>query len=140
MAGADLVRRYVDAFNAGDLSALGALYAEDVLLTDPLSPQPTKGRDAVVATAAAFRQAFPDMVWTLTQEPVVAHDGLAWEAHATGTMLGPMPGPEGEIPPTGKGFAVDMGIFWTLGPDDLIAEERAYFDASGMMAQLGLSG
>jgi hypothetical protein len=56
----------------------------------------------------------------------------------TGTMRGPMPGPEGEMPPTGKAFAVDMGIFWSLGPDALITEERAYFDATGLMAQLGL--
>jgi steroid delta-isomerase-like uncharacterized protein len=140
MAGADLVRKYVDTFNAGDSAALGAFYTEDVLLSDPMSPQPTKGRDAVVATGAAFRRAFPDLVWTLTQEPVVAQGAIAWELCATGTMLGPMPGPGGEIPATGKGFTTDMGIFWTLGPDDLITEERAYFDASGMMAQLGLPG
>jgi steroid delta-isomerase-like uncharacterized protein len=139
MAGADLVRKYVDTFNAGDPTALGAFYAEDVLLSDPIAPQPIKGREAVVAMGAGFRQAFPDLRWSLTQEPVVAHGALAWEVHTTGTMLGPMPGPDGEIPPTGKSFATDMGIFWTLGPDDLIAEERAYFDASGLMAQLGLS-
>jgi len=140
MAGPDLVRTYVDTFNAGDVTALGAFYAADVLLSDPLAPQPTKGREAVVATAAAFRQAFPDLVWTLTQEPVVAAGAVAWEVHATGTMVGPIPGPGGEIQPTGKGFVTDMGIFWTVGPDGLIAEERAYFDASGMMAQLGLAG
>jgi len=140
MAGSDLVRAYVDTFNAGDSTALGAFYAENALLSDPLAPQPTKGREAVVATSSAFRKAFPDLLWALTQEPVVTHGALAWEVHATGTMLGPMPGPGGEIPPTGKAFATDMGIFWTLGADGLIAEERAYFDASGMVAQLGLSG
>lgn len=48
--------------------------------------------------------------------------------------------PDGEIPATGKTFAVDMGIFWTLGTGDLIVEERAYFDSTGMLAQLGLMG
>ena len=138
MAGADLVRKYIETFNAGD--SLGAFYAEDVVLIDPLAPEPTKGRESVAAMGAAFRTAFPDLTWTLTREPVVADGAVAWEVLTTGTMLGPMPGPEGEIPPTGKGFATNMGIFWTLGPDDLIAEERAYFDATGMMAQLGLSG
>lgn len=140
MTGSDLVRRYVDTYNAGDSTGLGAFYAADVLLSDPLAPAPTKGREVVVATGAAFRRAFPDLLWTLNQEPVVAHGALAWEVRTTGTMLGPMPGPGGEIAPTGKGFATDMGIFWTLGPDGLITEERAYFDASGLMAQLGLSG
>jgi hypothetical protein len=49
-----------------------------------------------------------------------------------------MPGPDGDIPATDKSFAVDMAIFWTLSPDDLITEERAYFDSTGMLAQLGL--
>ncbi len=140
MAGADLVRKYIETFNGGDSTALGTFYAEDVLLIDPIAPQPVRGREAVAATSAVFRQVFPDLAWELTREPIVAHGAIAWEVRATGTMLGPMPGPEGEIPPTGKGFATAMGIFWTLGPDDLIAEERAYFDATGLMAQLGLSG
>ena len=82
----------------------------------------------------------PTCCWRLTREPVVDDETLAWEVHATGTMIGPMPGPDGEIPPSGKGFAMDMGIFWTLGPNGLVAEERTYFDASGLLAQLGLSG
>ena len=140
MTGAQLVRSYVDTYNSGDAAGLGVFYAEDVILQDPMSPEPTKGRDALVATAAAFRTAFPDMVWTVTGEPVEGNGALAWELHASGTMTGPMPGPGGEIPATGKSFAVDMAIFWTLGADDLITEERAYFDATGMLAQLGLMG
>lgn len=140
MTDTDLVRRYVDTYNSGDAAALGAFYAADVVLVDPMSPEPTKGREAVVATGSAFRRAFPDMVWTPTGDPVVGSGAIGWELHATGTMTGPMPGPDGEIPATGKTFAVDMGIFWTLGTDDLIVEERAYFDSTGMLAQLGLMG
>jgi steroid delta-isomerase-like uncharacterized protein len=138
MTDADAVRQYVDIYNSGDSAGLGAFYAEDVVLKDPLSPEPAKGREAVLATGAAFRRAFPDMVWTLIQDPVVADGAIAWEVHAEGTMTGPMPGPDGDIPPTGKAFAVDMGIFWTLGPDGLITEEHAHLDATGMMTQLGL--
>ena len=140
MTGAELVRRYVDIYNSGDAAALGVFYAADVVLVDPMSTEPTKGREAVVATGSAFRRAFPDMVWTLTGDPVVGSGAIGWELHATGTMTGPMPGPDGEIPATGKTFAVDMGIFWTLGTDDLIVEEHAYFDSTGMLAQLGLMG
>lgn len=138
MTGSDAVRRYVDVYNSGSSTGLGAFYAEDVVLEDPLSPEPTQGRETVIATAAAFRRAFPDMVWTVTRDPVVASGAIAWEAHATGTMTGAMPGPDGDIPATGKPFAVDMGIFWTLGLDGLITEEHAHFDATGMLAQLGL--
>ena len=138
MAGTELVRRYVGTYNSGDTAGLGVFYAEDVVLRDPMSPEPIKGREAVLAVAGAFRQAFPDMVWSLTRDAVVAERVVAWEVSARGTMAGPMPGPEGDIPATGKHFEVDMGIFWTLDDEGLIAEERAYFDATGMQAQLGL--
>lgn len=140
MTGAEMVRRYLGIYNAGDAEGLGVFYAPDVILVDPMSPETTKGREAVLATGSAFRRAFPDMVWTLTRDPLVGSGAIAWELHATGTMTGPMPGPHGEIPATGKAFAVDMGIFWTLGNGDLIVEERAYFDSTGMLAQLGLIG
>lgn len=139
MTGSDVVRRYVDVYNSGNSAGLGIFYAEDVVLKDPLSPEPMQGREAVLATGAAFRRAFPDMVWTLIRDPVIASGSIAYEVHVAGTMTGPMPGPDGDIPATGRPFAVDMGVFWTLGPDDLITGENAYFDATGMMTQLGLT-
>jgi steroid delta-isomerase-like uncharacterized protein len=135
-----MVRRYVDIYNSGDAAALGVFYAADVVLVDPMSPAAMKGRETVLTAASAFRRAFPDMVWTLKGTPVLGSGAIGWELHATGTMTGPMPGPDGEIPATGKTFAADMGIFWTLGTGDLIVEERAYFDSTGMLAQLGLMG
>jgi len=138
MTGSDDVRRYVDVYNSGDSAGLGIFYAEDVVLEDPMAREPIRGRDAVLATAATFRRAFPDMVWTLIRDPVIADGAIAWEVHAAGTMTGSMPGPDGDIAATGRPFAVDMGIFWTLGPDDLITEEHAHFDATGMLTQLGL--
>lgn len=140
MTNAETVRRYVDIYNSGDVAALGAFYASDVVVVDPMSPAAMKGRETVLAAASAFRRAFPDMVWTLTGDPVLGSGAIGWELHATGTMTGPMPGPDGKILATGKTFAVDMGIFWTLGTGDLIVEERAYFDSTGMLAQLGLMG
>ena len=138
MIGSDAVRRYVDIYNSGDSAGLVTFYAEDVLLTDPLSPEPIKGREAVLTIAAAYRRALPDMVWTLIGDPVIGSGAIAWEVRAAGTMTGPMSGPDGNIPATGRHFAADMGIFWTLGPDNLITEEHAYLDATGMMTQLGL--
>jgi hypothetical protein len=31
-------------------------------------------------------------------------------------------------------------VFWTINSDGLIAEERSYFDATGVAAQLELTG
>ncbi|MEV0291842.1 MULTISPECIES: ester cyclase [unclassified Kribbella] len=139
MTDAELIRRYVDLYNSGEVAALGDFYAADVILEDPMSPEPMKGRETALATAAAFRRAFPDMVWTLIGDPVVANEAIAWELHATGTMTGPMPGPTGEFPATGNSFAINMAIFWTFTPDHLIATEHAYLDSTGMLTQLGLT-
>lgn len=106
------VRRHLQP---GDSAGLGAFYAEDVVLEDPLSPEPIQGRETVLATAAAFRRAFPDMVWTLIRDPVIASGAIAWEVHAAGTMTGSMPGPDGDIPATGRPFAVDMGHLLDAG-------------------------
>jgi SnoaL-like polyketide cyclase len=58
----------------------------------------------------------------------------------TGTMTGPMQGPDGnEIPPTGKAFEVD---FFTVAKwdNDQIVEENLMYDLVGFMSQIGLSG
>ena len=60
-------------------------------------------------------------------------------AHFTGTMTGPMKGPDGkEIPPTGKSFEVD---FCTVArwDNDQIVEENLFYDLLSFMKQIGLS-
>ncbi len=60
-------------------------------------------------------------------------------AHFTGTMKGPMQGPDRtEIPPTGKSFEVDFCTVaqWDNGQ---ITEEYLFYDLVSFMQQLGLS-
>ena len=138
MAGAELVRRYVETYNSGDAAGLGVFTPRMSCCRIRCRPSRSRAGRPCSPLRGAFRQAFPDMVWSLTRDAVVTERVVAWEVSARGTMAGPMPGPEGDIPATGKHFEVDMGIFWTLDDEGLIAEERAYFDATGMQAQLGL--
>lgn len=140
MSADDLARQYIDAINRGDVAALAALYAPDAVMFDPIAPEPTKGRDAIAATFAAFKQAIPDMQWRLLA-PVLG-DGrrVAFEVEVTGVNSGSLPTPEGERPPTHNSVTVSMAIVETLDSDGRIAEERAYFDATGLAAQLGMTG
>ena len=39
---------------------------------------------------------------------------------------------------TGRAISFETGTFWLIGPDGLITEERSYFDAAGVAAQLGI--
>ncbi len=57
-----------------------------------------------------------------------------------GTNDGPLAMPGGDAPPTGKSMAFESAVLWTIDSDRLIAEERSYFDATGVAAQLGLTG
>jgi hypothetical protein len=65
-------------------------------------------------------------------------------AHFTGTMTGPMQGPDGkEIPPTGKSFEVVFEVvFCTVARWDngQIVEENLFYDLVTFMCQIGLSG
>jgi len=60
-------------------------------------------------------------------------------ARFTGTMNGPMVGPDGaEIPPTGKSFEVDFCTVASWNEHGEIVEENLFYDVVGMMRQLGL--
>lgn len=135
-----LVEKYLDCVKRGDAEGLAALYAVDAVVHDPLSPEPARGREAIATVFSAFKRAIPDLEWRLIRAPM--HDGerVAFEITATGVNTGPLATPEGELPPTGRAISVEMALFEALDADSLIAEERAYFDATGFAAQLGLTG
>jgi steroid delta-isomerase-like uncharacterized protein len=90
------------------------------------------GRDEVMDYYATSRAAFPD------QNNEVRHvhradDAVVVEFDLMGTHLGPLRG----MPATGRTFRCPMlAVFLFEG--ELIVNERVYFDASTMLAQLGL--
>ncbi len=140
MSGHALVEKYLDCVNRGDTEGLAALYAADGVVYEPLSPEPIKGREAIAAVFAAFKRAIPDLEWRPIRPLVEEGKRVAFEVAATGTNDGPMTTPDGELPPTGRTISFELAIFETLDEDGLIAEERAYFDATGFAAQLGMAG
>lgn len=140
MPASTIVRQYVDAINQKDPSAFGALFAEDAVLHDPFFPEPTKGRDALRAMLEGVLRAFPDMTWKPIGDPIEGDRRVAFVVSIGGTNEGPLAMPGGELPPTGKAMSYEAAVLWTLGPDGLIAEEHSFFDATGVAAQLGLTG
>jgi steroid delta-isomerase-like uncharacterized protein len=90
------------------------------------------GRDEVMGYYATSRAAFPD------QSNEVRHvhragDAIVVEFDLMGTHLGPLRG----MPATGRTFRCPMvAVFLFEG--ELIVNERVYFDASTILAQLGL--
>jgi steroid delta-isomerase-like uncharacterized protein len=136
----EIARRYVEAINEKDPSGFAALFAHDAVLHDAFFPQATKGRDAVRSMIEGTLRAFPDMTWEQVGDPIEAGSRAALVVAVRGTNDGPLPLPAGEVPPTRKAISFESAVLWTIDSDGLIAEERSYFDATGVAAQLGLSG
>lgn len=139
MTGDELARRYVDTFNDRDVDAWVALFAEDAVIHDPFFPEPTKGRQAIENTEQAVLRAFPDMQWRQLRPAIDVGDRVAVELAVNGVQAGPLEMPDGELPATGRAISFETGVFWLIGPDGLITEERSYFDATGVAAQLGIT-
>lgn len=140
MSADNQAQRYVDAINRGDVDGLAALYGADAVMYDPMSPEPVKGRDAIAATFAAFKQAIPDMHWRLVAPAFGDDRRVAFEVEVTGVNSGTLSTPDGELPPTNNEIALTMALIETLDADRLIVEERAYFDATGFAVRLGVTG
>lgn len=141
MTGQDLAQRYVDTFNRGDAAAWAALFAEDAVLHDPFYPEPARGRDAIEQVTVSTTKAFSNMQWRSLGPALDLGDRVACEIAVRGINDGPLAMPDGSVlPATGREVTFETGVFWEVGRDGLITEERSYFDATGVAAQLGLTG
>ena len=137
--GEELARRYVDTFNARDTDAWVALFAEDGVIYDPFFPEPSKGKEAIENVEKNVLRAFPDMQWRQLRPAIAVGYRVAVELGVSGVNDGLLEMPGGELPATGRAISFESGIFWLIGPDGLITEERSYFDATGVAAQLGIA-
>jgi predicted ester cyclase len=96
------------------------------------------GEDAVRGYFAASRTPFPDQA-----NEIIAigagGDTVLVEFWLTGTHLGPLRTPKGEIAPTGKSFRVRMMASFEFAPGTAkIICERPYFDRRAVMTALEL--
>jgi steroid delta-isomerase-like uncharacterized protein len=126
--------QYTDLMNEHDAAGLAALYADDGTFSDPTGEY--RGRDAITEYWDGFLNAFPDMH---VQDDFKAESGdtAINEWTISGTQTGPLEGPEGTIPATGKGITL-RGVDALTVRDGLIHSHRVYYDQLGFMIQLGL--
>ena len=136
----ELMQTLDDAWNNQDVEVFAQRHKPDVVVTWPGGRPPTRGIDDHTAESVEFWQTFPDQ--HLDNRPYrvffASGDWTCSIAHFTGTMTGPMKGPDGtEIPPTGKAFEVE---FCTVEhwDDGQIVEENLFYDVVGFMQQIGL--
>lgn len=135
-----LMKTLDDAWNSQDWETFKKRHAENVAVYWPGQPEPTRGREAHHQEAVEFFKTFPDN--RVENDPYLALFGQGdWTCSVavfTGTMKGPMKGPDGKlISPTNRSFRAEFCTVahWVNGE---IVEEKLFYDLVGVMNQLGL--
>lgn len=127
----DVIQRAFAAYDAGDLGAYAACYAEDAIMTLN-ADAPIAGRAAIRRQAAMERAAFPDI--TIDRSHFVGEGewmALRWR------LRGTHDGDYGPLPATHR--TVDIcGSTHARVVDDYIAELFMVSDRASMLSQLGL--
>ncbi len=136
----ELMKTLDDAWNTQEWDTFNKRHAENTAVYWPGQPEPTRGRKAHQREAVEFFETFPDNHIVNNPYKILFGQGdyTCSVADWTGTMKGPMKGPDGKmIPPTNKKFRLEFCTVahWQNGE---IVEERLFYDLVGMMRQLGL--
>ncbi len=131
----DLVARFYEAFDSGDLESAVSIASADVEMIDP-------GLGAVHGTASfreyleTLKRAVPD-ARAVIERVHDAGDAVIVEGRFVGTFTGPLASPDGDLPPTGA--AVDLRFAdVTTARDGEITSYHTYYDQLGLLTQLGL--
>jgi steroid delta-isomerase-like uncharacterized protein len=118
----------------GDSAALEKICTSDVDFRD--SMQTVQGIPGLSQYLKSWSTAFPNAhvrIGNLVQ----SGDQAVGEMIYSGTHTGPMVGPQGEIPPTGRSVELH-GAAWITIRDGKVARFNGYYDTMSMMVQLGL--
>jgi len=136
-----LMRSADESMNARNWELFSNVHADDVYVTSPDSPVPTKNMVDHLAVVKSFTDAFPDHKIQLPYKAVFGNGEWICAVHENGgTFTKPWHLPNGQtIQPTGKKYTMTMV---TVGKavNSKIISEMIIYDMSAMMKQLGLMG
>lgn len=138
MAGQDLIkiaREVVDAFNTSDWERTKALMTPDYLYNEVGTRRRIQGPEEVVAALQGWKQAMPDATGTVTNA-FASENRVALEITWEGTHTGPLEGPTGTIPASGKRQVTPAAWILTF-EGDKIKESHHYFDMVTLLQQIG---
>jgi steroid delta-isomerase-like uncharacterized protein len=131
----ELLHRYVELYNAGDLDACMELYAEDA--SQRMHDGDFEGVAAIRARLARDLEAFADAKYVV-ESFFADGDEFADEWTFTGTNTGPFRLPDGTVvPATGKRVEI-KGMEYVEVRDGKIVVDNLYYDFMAAVAQLGL--
>ena len=124
-------RLFLELWNYGNLTVADEIFAGNYINHDPASPDFGKGPQGVKQTVTLYRNAFPDLQFTIDQI-IEADEFVTTRFTSRGTHKGPLLA----IATTNKTIQVE-GILISRISRGRIAEGWVKWDALGMMQQLG---
>jgi len=136
----ELMRTLDDSWNTQDWETFEKRHSADTAVFWPGQPEPTRGRAHHKAESVEFFKTLPGnhLINHPYRVEISQGEWTCTVADFTGTMLGPMKGPDGKlIPPTKKKFHIDFctAAHWKDGE---IVEEKLFYDLVGLLKQIGV--
>jgi ketosteroid isomerase-like protein len=131
----ELVDRHYHGMNTHDLDIAVEVFHPDLEAVLPGAPS-TRGIPAHREAGAAFMRAAPDMKLTI-KDVYEGGDTVIVEGTFSGTHTGPLSGPAGDIPASGRHFKLDYADFFKVRDGKVIAH-HVYFDQLSFLGQLGV--
>jgi steroid delta-isomerase-like uncharacterized protein len=129
-----LAKEAVEAFNKADWDRTSALLGGS-LYNEVGTGRKLRGDAEILPALKGWRTAMPDVKGTVTSS-FAAGSKAVLEVTWEGTQTGPMDGPGGTLPPSGKRQTTPAA--WVFEFDgDKIKESRQYFDMMSFMQQIG---
>ncbi len=124
------VSAWIEAFNAHDVAAIVALYADDAELFDSGMKRPRRGRAEIESWFARRFSSMPAITYTPSDCTIMQEDriAVAWTTRGRGPRLLGQPW-------LARPFQVDGVSIFTLRAA-LIARQRGYYDHLAVVEQL----
>ena len=128
-------RGIVDAFNASDWERCKAVITSDSLYDEVGTSRRLRGVAEIIPCWQTWKEAMPDVKGTVTNG-LATGSTVVLEVTWKGTHTGPLKGPKGTLPPSGKPQTTRAS--WVMNFDGgKIKESRHYFDMLSFMQQIG---
>jgi steroid delta-isomerase-like uncharacterized protein len=133
---AGIARKALEYLNAHDLDAYAALFADDCELTDTATGEIFRGQEGARKNMEGWFTPFPDATIEIVNL-IAGADWAAIEAIGRGTQTGPMTGPDGEVPATGRTLTLPFCSTLEMSNGKIVGG-RDYYNVADIMQQLGL--
>ncbi len=131
----EIAREVVEAFNASDWERTRALMTPDYLYNEVGTQRSIQGPEEVVAALQGWKEAMPDVTGTVTNA-LASGNTVTLQVTWDGTHTGPLEGPMGTIPASGKRQVTPSAWILTF-EGERIKESHHYFDMLSLLTQIG---